>query len=168
MRHRRLIVASVIGLVVWPASGPSAWANPHVTGADRVTMYAEALHTARHPIQVLGRTCADTKHRTGCVRIPAAVRSGIEDGIDAPIAWVYRPWKHAGVFFVFGPIRVAEPIASYRFRWDDPRPSGCYGGGTLRFHRRGVHWAYVGGHGFGGCPSSSKQGPWLHAVASSA
>jgi hypothetical protein len=151
MRHRT-VLALAASLVITAMQACPALGAARLTDADRASMYAETLSAARHPIQVLGRACADPDRRRGCMRIPDAVRAGIEAKTEAPIRWVFRPWRHAGVFWVFGPIHVVDVVARYRFRWDDPRPHRCNGGGSIGFRsERGV-WSVTERNGFVGCP----------------
>jgi hypothetical protein len=121
-------------------------------------MYATVIDSQK-PIQVLDRLCPTPGRPAGCEPVSASLRESIEDAPAAPTRWVGRERRNAGTFFELGPVVRIRDKAHFDYRWDDPRPYGCNGGGRLTFHRVDwTGWNEVGGYGFGGCPSTASGG----------
>ncbi|MFL5736680.1 MAG: hypothetical protein ACJ76P_05005 [Actinomycetota bacterium] len=159
---RKLAVALLGGALLF--AGPTASARPSQPTIEgrhdvlRAAMYAGVLDTGK-PIQILDRLCPTPGKPTGCEPVSASLREAVDDALGAPIRWVGRERRKAGTFFELGRVVRIGDKAHFDFRWDDPRPYGCYGGGRLIFHRVDwTGWKESGGYGFGGCPSAGSGG----------
>ncbi len=153
----RLLVAVTVavGIVLAPSTASAKGLGPPIEGrhsALRAGMYATRLNAGRSGIQILDRLCPKPGHPQGCERVIVSLREAIEEVVHVPIVWVDRERRRRGTFWQLAPIQRVHAHASFDFRWDDPRPYGCDGGGTYEFERRDWVWYATGGNEFVGCP----------------
>ena len=136
--------------------------QPLITGRHNVLragMYALAFEGERKPVQVLRRICPMPGKPAGCEGVSASLREALEDAVAVPIRWVGKERDHAGTFFELGPGVRNGDMAHFDYRWDDPKPYGCNGGGRLVFHRVDwTGWNESGGYFFTGCPAVAGAG----------
>ena len=150
---RRFLILSLVAATL--AATPAASATPRawVRGpAAQAGMIASVIGDGARAIQVLTSRCGNVRDETGCIRVPRRLRHAIEDAVRAPITWVHRMWRHAGVYWVLAPFDWNGDRARLRYSSRDPRPFGCFGGGKSIFTLTGGTWDLAGGSGYAGCP----------------
>jgi hypothetical protein len=145
------IGVTLVGIVA-PASSarpaPGTIEGRHDT--LRAGLYATVIDSNR-PIQVLDRLCPKPGRQQGCEPVLRSLQRAFEEKIV--VRWVSREHQHWGTFYELGPIVRNGNRARFDYRWDDPRPYGCNGGGREEFRRIDwTGWRDVGGYGFGSCP----------------
>jgi hypothetical protein len=145
-------VALGLGVSPYAAAKESVHAIEGRYSVLHAGMYATVLDGGDRPIQVYRRLCPEPGRKAGCERIIVSLREAIEDAVRRPIRWVGKERRHGGLFWQLGPIEREHAHAAFDYRWDDPRPYGCTGGGTAEFERRDQAWYPTGGGGFVGCP----------------
>jgi hypothetical protein len=150
------VIVLCLSLALAPAVASAKGFGPPIEGRHsilRAGMYATAFEGERSRVQVLDRLCPKPGHRAGCGRVIVALREALDDVVPVPIRWVSREHDRAVTFYEFSPIDREHARASFDYRWDDPRPYGCNGGGTLEFQRIDfTGWRETGGNFFEGCP----------------
>ncbi len=155
----RALKALVISLALVGIAAPAASARPApgtIEGRHdvlRARMYAFALEHKQKPVQILRRICPTPGKSAGCEAASVSLHIAIENEVAVPIRWVGKERAQAGTFFELGPVVRNGDQAHFDYRWDDPRPYGCNGGGRLIFHRIDwTGWKASGGYFFEGCP----------------
>lgn len=157
----RLLAATV--LVLGLVAGSSSVAAARETGLViqgrqdvlRAGMYATAID-GRQPIQILDRLCPKPGKQQGCEPVLRSLQRALEEKVAVRIRWVSREHRRWGTFYEFGPVVRSGSDAHLDYRWDDPKPYGCNGGGRLLFHRIDwTGWQASGGYFFEGCPTGT-------------
>jgi hypothetical protein len=147
----------VVGLVAGLASAAAAReTTPLIEGRHsvlRAGMFATVIDS-RHPIQILDRLCPEPGKRQGCEAVLRSLQRALEKRVDVRIRWVSRKHRDWGLFYEFGPVERSGSSAHFDYRWDNPRPYGCNGGGHVQFRRIDwTGWRESGGYFFEGCPA---------------
>jgi hypothetical protein len=153
----------LVGVVLVGIAAPVASARPSpgtIEGRHnvlRAAMYALAFEGETKPVQVLRRICPKPGRRADCEPASVSLRAAIEDEVAVPITWVGKERAAAGTFYELGLVVRNGDEAHFDYRWDDPRPYGCNGGGRFIFHRIDwTGWERSGGYFFEGCPVGSS------------
>jgi hypothetical protein len=148
---KTLIACLALALVVTLAPAATAAPQPEGTNA-KASLYAQVLDTGNRRIQVLRRTCTNPSEQHGCLPIRLHLRHAIARAVDRPILWVGERRRHAGVFWVLGPVRFGDGRAWIRSAWREPGRFGCSGSNNDRFRWTNDRWNHTGGSGSVGCP----------------
>ena len=145
------IACLALALVVTLA--PAATAAPQAEGTNaKASLYAQVLDTGNRGIQVLRQSCTHPADQHGCHPIRLHLRHAITRAVDRPILWVGERRRHAGVFWVLGPVRFGDGRASIRSAWREPGTMGGSGSNLDRFRWTNDVWNHTGGSGSAGCP----------------
>ena len=134
---------------------PAAAAAPQAEGTNaKASMYAQVLDSGNRRIQVLREMCANPSEQHGCAPLRHHLRRAIKHAVERPILWVDQRRRHAGVFWVLGPVRFEDGRASIRSAWREQGTHGCFGSNVDRFRwtEANNEWNHTGGSGSVGCP----------------
>jgi hypothetical protein len=154
---RRLTISVLFAALMLAGNGTASArpSEPLVEGRGSVLnagMYERVLGNSRAPIQILDRLCPKPGRDPGCAPVTNALRRAIEDAVAVHIRWVHHEHRHGGKFWELTPVVRNRARAYFEYRWDEPGPLGCYGQGTVRFHRVDwTGWEERRGFGLIGC-----------------
>ena len=137
MRTRWILATSlVVGLLATPAFAATA---PHGRGPSaQAAMIARTAGSSKQPVQVLNQLCDNPNSQHGC----------------APITWVGHRRRHAGQFWVLGPVRFDRSPVGTMVSWRDPGRYGCYGWTRLSWERHRGAWSPFQGTAVEGCSAA--------------
>jgi hypothetical protein len=142
-----------LALALLVTLAPAVTAAPQAEGTSaKASLYSQVLDTGNRRIQVLRQTCTNPAEQHGCLPLRRHLRRAIKRAVDRPILWVAERRRHAGVFWVLGPVRFGDDRASIRSSWREPGTSGCFGRNKDRFRWTNDAWNHTGGSGSVGCP----------------
>ena len=148
---KTLIACLVLALVV--SLAPAATAAPQAEGRNaKAAVYAQVLDTGNRRIQVLRQTCTDPSDEHGCLPIRLHLRRAITRAVERPILWVGERHRHAGVFWVLGPVRFGDERSVDPLSLARTGTMGCFGSNVDRFRWTNDAWNHTGGSGSAGCP----------------
>ena len=106
--------------------------------------------------------CANPSEQHGCAPLRHHLRRAIKHAVERPILWVDQRRRHAGVFWVLGPVRFEDGRASIRSAWREQGTHGCFGSNVDRFRwtEANNEWNHTGGSGSSAAPEVAAA-TWL-------